>query len=45
VAVGQQGNEKSFNGGILTDNGLADFGAEILGPSGTVDHRANVAGE
>ena len=34
VAAGEQGDEKPFDDGLLADDGLADFFAEFLGPSG-----------
>ena len=40
MAVGQQGDEHALDDGILANDGLPDFSAEFLGPSGTVDHVA-----
>src|SRR5690606_2615045 len=38
VSVGEEGDEQALDNLILTDDGLADFGAKFLGPSGTVYH-------
>jgi hypothetical protein len=38
MAVGEEGDEEALDGGVLTDDGFADFSAEFLGPSGTVEH-------
>ena len=35
VAVGEQRDEQALDDGVLADDGLADFFAEFLGPSGT----------
>ncbi len=35
VAAGEQGHEEPLDRGVLADDGLADFIAEFLGPSGT----------
>ena len=35
VTAREQGDEKALHGGILADDGLADFVTEFLGPSGT----------
>ena len=38
VAVGEEGDEQPLDSGVLTDDGFANFSAEFLGPSGTVEH-------
>jgi hypothetical protein len=38
VAVGEERDQQAFDDGFLADDGLGDFGAEFLGPSGTVEH-------
>jgi hypothetical protein len=38
VAVGEQRHQQALDGGILADDGLADFFAEFLGPDRTGDH-------
>ena len=35
VAPGEKRHEQALDGGILADDGLADFIAEFLGPGGT----------
>jgi hypothetical protein len=38
VAVGEEGDQQTFNNGFLADDGFGDFGAEFLGPGGTGEH-------
>ena len=45
VAVGEQGDQQALDDDILADDGLGDFGAEFLGPGGTVGHGTERVGE
>jgi hypothetical protein len=45
VAIGEEGDEQPFDGGVLTDDGFTNFSAEFLGPSGTVEHVRNRGSE
>jgi hypothetical protein len=38
VAPREKRDQEALDGGILADDGLADFGAEFLGPCGTGGH-------
>jgi hypothetical protein len=43
VAVGEEGDEQALDNLVLADDGLADFGAQFLGPSLSGIHASRIS--
>ena len=45
VTVGEERDQESFDDNVIAEHGFGDFGAELLRPDRTCDHRRNRAEE